>query len=72
MKYIAVIDGNKMDGYSRDQALKEMCEGNRNNLEEVNANASISGNDSDKSQDQKEQSEDNKESKNQSTNDSAE
>jgi hypothetical protein len=124
MKYIAVIDGDKMDGYSgfseekpriyvhrgqrtneiacfpiqkplvvfengaavfltqghidalfvyeRDQALKEMRERMRNNLEEVNANASISGNDSDKSQNQEEQSKNNQESKNQSTNDSAE
>ena len=108
MKYIAVIDGDKMDGYSgfseekprvyvhrgqrsneiacfpiqrplvifengaaailtqghidalltyeREQTLKQICESIRNNLEEVNANASISGNDSAKSQDKEESS----------------
>ena len=42
--------------YEREQALKQMCESMINNLEEVNANASISGNDSAKSQDKEESS----------------
>jgi len=108
MKYIAVIDGNEMDGYSgfseekpriyvhrgqkmneiacfpiqkplvvfengaacfvnqghidalltyeREQTFKQICESIKNNLDEVNANASISGHDSAKSQDKEESS----------------